>query len=173
VLADVSYAPSIALTIANALQSVVDSCSGPGGCDVDGGQAIEIDNLMRVEPALAAAWAPWRPLGLTANVTYIYREGEEDGGSSQGVKLGGVVDFDLDPAVGFPLGLQAVAAWTAPVGSSSLQHVTDVGVGFYYTGRKELTVGVQMASRRFSAQPGLVDTEWSGVITTLGLRYYW
>jgi hypothetical protein len=173
VLFDVSYAPSIALTIADALERVADSCATPDGCDVDSGSLIQIDNLLRVEPAVAASWAPFRSLGLTANVGYIYLDGEAASGGSSGVKLAGAVDFDLYPAVGFPLGLQGVVAWSAPVGTSALQHVTDAGVGFYYTGRPDVSVGVQVLGRRFSAQPGLVKTDWSAYLTTIGLRYYW
>ena len=168
-----SYSPSVALTIAEALQSVVDSCEQPEGCSVSTGSAIDIENIARVEPALALAWSPWRPLGITTNVTYVRLDGNGDTGTSNGVKLGGAVEFDLGPAVGVPVGLQAVVAWTAPVGESSFQHVTDAGVGLYYTGRQELSVGVQVVGRRYAIEPEFVETEWSTYFTTFGLRYFW
>jgi hypothetical protein len=170
VLLDAGYTPSVALTLAEALDAVEDSCEA-GDCDVATGTAIEIENVLQVKPALSLAFAAARSLGITANAAYLYLEGEDD--SATGVRLGAAVDFDLGMAIGFPVGLQGQFAWTAPVGDGGVQHVTDVGFGIFYTGRKELVAGLQVLGRRWSVEPGFADTQWNSYFTNFGLRYYW
>jgi hypothetical protein len=175
VLLDVSYTPNLALTIGEALSDVVDSCSEPAGCDVDAASAISIRKATTFQPSVALAWAPFAPLGITANVAYVHLEPNDTDSSSagDGMQLSSAVDFDLGPAVGVPLGLQAAVAWTFPTGSSeSLQHVTDVGLGFFYTGRPDLAVGLQVLARRFQIVEA-ARTDWSAYLATIGLRYYW
>jgi hypothetical protein len=173
VLLDAGYTPSVALTIAEAIDRVIDSCESPSGCDVSAGSAVEIENVLKVEPAVSLAVAVSRWLGVTTNASYVYLDSDAETSASNGVQLGAALDVDLKPAMGYPLGLSGQFSWTAPVGESSLQHVTDAGVGIYYTGREELAVGVQILGRRWSIQPGFADTEWSAYFTTIGLRYYW
>jgi hypothetical protein len=173
-LVDVSFTPNLALTIGEALGDVIDSCSAPAGCDVDSGTAISIQKATTVQPSVALAWAPFAPLGITANVAYVHLEPNDTDSSSaaDGMQLSSAVDFDLGPAVGVPLGLQAAVAWTFPTGSSeSLQHLTDVGLGFYYTGRPDLAVGLQLLARRFQIVEA-ARTDWSAYLLTIGLRYY-
>ena len=64
---------------------------------------------------------------------------------------------------------------TAMPGKNSgngLEHVTDLGGGIFYTGRKDLASGVQIVSRRFAVVPN-VDVSWKTYLATMGLRYFW
>jgi hypothetical protein len=171
-LLDVSYAPNFALTIGNALRTLADSCRA-GNCDVNAASATSLENVLAVQPGLSVAWAPLAPLGITAAATYIYADTNGAATTSSGVQLATAVDFDFEPAVHVPVGLGAQLSWTAPVGSSSLQHATDVGGGLYYTGKRDLALGLQLLARRFSIQPGVTATTWSAAVMTIGLRYYW
>ncbi|HKO92345.1 MAG TPA: hypothetical protein VJU61_14375, partial [Polyangiaceae bacterium] len=49
---------------------------------------------------------------------------------------------------------------------------TDLGGGVFYTGRDNLSLGVQAVNRRFRVVPE-VDVSWSTFVASLGLRYYW
>ncbi len=46
------------------------------------------------------------------------------------------------------------------------------GGGIFYTGRKDLSAGIQFVARRFAVTPN-VDIGFNTNLATLGLRYYW
>jgi hypothetical protein len=172
---DASYAPKLGLTLGSAIRSVVDSCQTPEGCNVDSASAFEQKNVLQLQPALAASWAPLPALGLTANVAYIYADQTVNGSKSSGnaLSLGVAADFDFRAISPVPIGLQAQFTWTAPSGSGSgMQHVTDLGGGIFYTGRKDLALGLQLIARRFAVTPD-VDVTWSTFLSQIGMRYYW
>ncbi len=170
---DAQYTPNAGLTIGSAIKSVIDSCNGPEGCNLDSAHAFELKNVLTLQPALAANWAPTPALGLTGNVAFIYADQKLNGETFTGraVSLGAAVDFDFGAISRVPLGLQMQFSWTAPSGEG-LQHVTDLGGGIFYTGRKHLALGVQVVDRRFAVSPD-VDVTWSTYLTTIGMRYYW
>jgi len=172
-LFDAAFQPNLALTIGSAINSVIETCK-QGECVVGTGEAFQQRNLVTYQPALAASWAPLPALGLTANVAYVW--GQETGNNSnnnsgQEVVLGAAADFDFGAVWHVPVGLQAQFRWAAPNGSF-LQHVTDLGGGIFYTGRKELSVGIQVVNRQFAVTPD-VDVSWSTYLSQIGLRYYW
>jgi hypothetical protein len=174
VLLDASVAPNIGLTIGNAIQGVVTTCQSTG-CSVDSSSAFQQKNVVQVQPALAANWAPFPALGITSNVSYIYAHQTLNGREFNGnaVQLGLAGDWDFRAISRVPIGLQLQFSWTAPTGSDSgLQHVTDLGGGIFYTGRPHLALGAQLISRQFAVTPD-VDVSWSTFIANLGMRYYW
>jgi len=169
-LFDARYAPSMALTIGSGISSIVDSCSLGQGCDVDRGSVFSQQNVWTVQPALAGSWAPMSPLGLTANVAF--QNASSGDFSGQAIRLALAADFDFAHVSTVPVGLLAQFSWLAPVGGSGLQHVTDVGGGIFYTGRRNLAAGVQLVLRRFAVTPN-VAVSFSTALSSLGLRYYW
>ncbi len=173
VLLDVGYAPNLALTIASGVSSIVDSCAGPQGCVVEPGQVFAVRRVLTVQPVAAVSWAPLRSLGVTAAAGLLAAttsgETQVDG---QAIVAGGAVDFDFLTVSSVPIGLLAQCNLTAPVSGSGLESVLDVGGGIYYTGRKDLSAGVQILVRRFALTPSL-DVSWSTILAALGLRYYW
>jgi len=172
-LFDATYGPNFALTVGQALKTVIDSCSEPSGCDVDSGSAFTAKNVFELKPGVAANWAPLPSLGFTANATYVRADQTINGHEFNGnaMELGAAADFDFAAISPVPIGLQVQFSWLAPNGSA-LQHVTDLGGGIFYTGRKELALGIQIIARRFAVTPD-VDVSWSTFVSNIGMRYYW
>jgi hypothetical protein len=173
VLLDVGSSPGLGLTIASGLQAIVDSCQ-PGPCSPSDGAIFGTSRATTLQPALAASWSPWRPLGFTANAAYarVSQKHGDETVTAEAVSLAGAADFDFLALSKVPVGLQLAFSWTAPVGGSGLQHITDLGGGIFYTGSQHLALGLQLVSRRFAVQPN-VDVSWSTFLSTIGLRYYW
>lgn len=174
VLVDVSAAPNFALTVGNGVSAIVDSCKTPQGCDVHAGGFLKQENVVRLTPALAANWAPFSALGVTANGSYIYASQRLNGTTFTGdaFQLGAALDFDFAAISSVPVGLQVQFSWIAPFSGSALEHVSDVGGGIFYTGRKNLALGVQVIDRRFAVTPD-VNVSWKTFLVDIGMRYYW
>jgi hypothetical protein len=173
VLFDAESAPGLALTIANGLQTIIRDCEA-GDCRATEGAIFGTERALALQPALAANWAPWRPLGLTANAAYVHvsQDRSDETFTGQAVRLAAAADFDFLTVSKVPVGLQLAFSWIAPFDGEVLQHVTDLGGGIFYTGRQDLALGLQVVSRRFAVQP-TVNVSWSTFISTIGLRYYW
>jgi hypothetical protein len=173
ILFDATASPNLALTIASGLQAIANSCQQPSGCDTDTGTIFGSTTLTILQPALAANWAPFKSLGLTANVAF---QRYSSSGSSEidgnAASFAAAADYDLGTVTSVPIGLMLQASWTTPFDATGLQHVTDLGGGIFYTGRKDLAAGMQVVSRRFAVTPG-VDVSWSTYVATVGLRYFW
>jgi hypothetical protein len=169
VLFDVQFAPSLGLTFATGIQNVVNTCQA-GQCHIDLGTIFLQQNVTTIQPALAAAWAPTRGFGLTANAAYAHASG--NGLTGQAAVLGAAVEFDFGAVSSVPIGLQGQVSWTAPFSGNALQHVTDVGGGLFYTGRKNLAAGIQVLNRRFAVSSG-VDVSWRTFVSNVTVRYYW
>jgi hypothetical protein len=171
-LFDLGFTPNVGLTVGNAIKGVINNCQTTG-CSVDGINAFQQKNVTTLQPSLAANWAPIRALGLTGNFGYLYANQKINGTTFTGnaLTIGLAADLDLYDVWKVPIGLQVQYSWTAPKGST-LQHVTDLGGGIFYTGRKNLALGVQVINRRFAVTPD-VDVSWKTYIANIGLRYYW
>jgi len=175
VLFDAGSMPGLALTIGNGLETIINDCQAtPPNCRASEGSIFGTHRAITLQPALAANWAPWRPLGFTANAAYLSVSQDQGSTTSTGqaVILAGAADFDFLAISTVPVGLQLAFSWTAPFSGSLLQHVTDLGGGIFYTGSPHLALGLQFVSRRFAVQPN-VDVSWSTFLSTIGLRYYW
>jgi hypothetical protein len=170
---DATYTPNMALTIGSAIKDVVDSCSQPSGCDVNAGSAFQQKMVLELKPALAANWAVTPGLGVTANAAYSYYSTTLNGKEStaDALQLGVALDYDFRPALQVPVGLQGQFSWLAP-GGSTLQHITDLGGGLFYTGKPDLSLGIQLISRRFAVTPD-VNVSWSTLLMNISMRYYW
>ena len=172
-LVDATVGPGLALTIGSGINTIIQNCQ-QGNCSAGQGNIFGTRNASTVRPALAMNWAPWRPFGITANVSYTFASQDLNSGSfsGQAVGLGVAFDFDFKAISDVPIGLQAVFSWSAPISGTVLEHVSNLGGGIFYTGRPHLALGLQIVARRFKVQPG-VDVSWSTYLATVGLRYYW
>ena len=172
-LLDGAIGPGLALTIGSGISSIIKSCQ-QGNCVVGEGGVFGKNNSYSIQPALAMNWAPWRPFGITANVSYAFVTQDQNAGSFSGQSfgLGVALDFDFYAISSVPIGLQGIFAWNAPTNGIVLQHVSDLGGGIFYTGRPHLALGLQLVNRRFKVQP-TVNVSWSTWLATIGLRYYW
>jgi hypothetical protein len=164
------------LLLGPALKEAYDSCSaGASSCTFDFSKLFEQQNVLVLKPGVAVAWTPWTPLGVTGNLEWVQRSLERtSGGSSSagGVQVGLALDLDFMNLSKVPVGL--VASWSAeyPVSGETSTGFTDVGGGVLYTGRKDLSLGVQAVVRRFRVVPE-VDVSWTTFLLLTGLRYYW
>jgi hypothetical protein len=87
------------------------------------------------------------------------------------MSIGVATDFDFYAISSVPVGLQV--SWNSrfPFAGGG-DGFTDLGLGFFYTGRKNLSLGLQVIDRRFRVVPD-VDASWTTFIALIGLRYYW
>jgi hypothetical protein len=171
---DATSAPRLGLLLGAALRSLADTCQA-GDCTFDLGQLFQQKNVIELQPGVAASWAPFRSLGLTGNLSYSYSSIETSGSgtlSSSGVSMGAAADFDFLAVSRVPVGLQLTWASQIPVSGEDNSRYTDVGGGLFYTGRKDLSLGLQLFVRRFKVVPE-VEVSWTTVMAMIGLRYYW
>jgi len=173
---DASYVPRFGLLLGPAIRAAFDSCStGVTDCRFDFGKLFQQQNMLRLIPGVAASWTPTKPLGLTGNVSYVYSSMNTTGSgalSEGAMSFGAAVDFDFNPITPVPVGLQALWNTEATFEKGGIASFTDLGGGVFYTGRKELALGMQAVNRRFRVVPQ-VDVSWNTIIAMMGLRYYW
>jgi hypothetical protein len=171
-LLDVTNAPNLALTVGAGLRDLADRCQNTAVCEVDTGELFGSTSVTTVQPAVAASWAPTHALGVTANVAYQNITSDSDEVDGNTLRLGLATDYDLGAVSSLPVGLLLQFAWTAPFDAEGLQHITDLGGGIFYTGRKDLSAGVQIIARRYAVAEN-VDTSWETFLVAMGLRYFW
>jgi len=129
-------------------------------------------NAVSLAATGAAAWGvtPW--LGLGLNVQYLHTKSEDISGSTQdGVAGAGSVELDARPLVHWlPLGAEFSYRRTGAVGNGSLANQDEWSWGIYYTGRRDLVLGVEVDQVR-----GRLETEQRAkeTIGWLNFRYYW
>jgi hypothetical protein len=173
---DTSYVPRIGLLLGPAIKSAYQSCStGVADCRFDFAQLFQQKNVLQLQPGVAAAWTPVRALGVTGNLSYSYSSLDSTGSgtvSQSAVSVGAAFDFDFRMISSVPVGIQVTWNSNVPVSGGGESRFTDVGGGLFYTGRKDLSLGLQVVDRRFKVVPE-VDVSWSTVLAIIGLRYYW
>ena len=54
--------------------------------------------------------------------------------------------------------------------AAALERVDDISGGIFYTGIRELSIGLEVGWRAFEIRPPL---DSSGVLAQLGVQYYW
>jgi len=172
---DATSQPKMGVLLGPAIKSAYDSClTGLSNCTFDFDQLFEQQNIVELQPGVAAAWAPLRSLGLTGNVSYSHStiDNSNSGTVTQtGLSLGAAVDFDFGAVSRVPVGLQVTWSSLIPISGGGSSRFTDVGGGFFYTGRKDLSLGLQVVDRRFRVSPS-TDVSWTTIVAMIGMRYY-
>ncbi len=129
-------------------------------------------STMLVIPGVTAAFAPHPALGFVATLQYLWLT-REDGASTTDVNnivFGIDGQLDLKPLVHrVPLGVLLGYRVQAPLASSEPLS-QDVEGGLYYSGKKDLVLGVVARGRWFQIRPGF-DTR--ALIGNAVMRYYW
>jgi hypothetical protein len=129
-------------------------------------------NAFTANVTAGAAWAPWAWLGLVGNLRYIHTESTTVEGTAQDGMAGALsAELDALPLVAWlPLGANLAYRRTGSLGSGGLALADEFGGGLYYTGRRNLTLGVEVDQRR-----GRLETELRSVQTLawVNFRYYW
>ena len=122
---------------------------------------------------LAGAWAPKRWLGVTASVDWAWADGSGDRSWDER-KLGGsgTVGIDFKELDAVPVGVR-VAFSSQPIGQGGTGPADDIrsyGVGVFYTGRQDLSIGVDAISLRVP----LIDSDFEtdALQFSIDMRYY-
>jgi hypothetical protein len=138
---DVAWGPSVAISILDSIRQSISEGSL---------QAPVVNSYSTtVTPTLSLAWTIARGWGALVNVGYANGVVEVNQASSDAdmVTVQGALEVDLRELGGTPWGSQRITApATALAGAAS--GATVAGLGFFYTGRPGLTVGLDLAYRR-------------------------
>ena len=161
-LVDVVWGPSVAISILDTIRQSVSSGSV---------QALVDDSYSTtVTPTLSLAWTFARGWGALVNASYANGVLEVNQGSSDAdmAVFQAAVEVDLRELGSIPLGIAADYSAGYSFGRTRFRRYV-AGLGFFYTGRPGLTVGLDLAYRR--SPLGTHDvfvSSFSGVFT---LRY--
>jgi hypothetical protein len=159
---DVAWGPSVAINILESIRQSVSS----GSVETP----VVNSSSTTVTPTLSLAWTLGRGWGALFNATYANGVVEVNQGSTDAdmVLLQGSVQVDLRELGSIPVGIGADYSAGYSVGRTRFRRYI-AGLGFFYTGRPGLTVGLDLAYRR--APLGTRDifvTSFSGIFS---LRY--
>jgi hypothetical protein len=162
---DVAYGPRLGIIVIDAVRDALDG-------QVDEASALELQDVLTLQPGVAVAWAPHRALGVTASLDYQWISLDQEDGTSQASALGAGIAADLDfgPLYDVPVGLVAGVHVVGPLDGDDVSTVLDFSLGGFYTARPELVLGAELGWREFEIRPGL---DSSGTILQVTSTYYW
>jgi hypothetical protein len=119
-------------------------------------------------------WGLTPAVGLIAEARFLWSRRTTSGETEllrRGALLGVALDFDLDPLIRFPLGI--VGSYQATVPTSG-ETTHDAGLGFFYTRRVRLALGLEINWRHGDLRPGIEPPlKADSVIGTIRMKYYW
>ena len=166
------FGPTYALLLLDPIRNALEQCKAdPNNCTLPS-DILSQGNTVTWTAALVGAWAPWAFLGVNLNLDYIH-PGETGQGSyaQNGVYFAGTVDFDAMPLVRWlPLGVNFGYSIATPIGGSGVPTTTNWDFGFYYTGRKDLALGIEVDFK--SGKLNNTQNQTS-TLAWINFRYYW
>lgn len=133
---------------------------------------------LRGSPGLSFAWAPYPAMGFIAETRYIWTRritsDDSSGRTTHGVSLGGLGALDLDPVLHVPIAVQASYRADLGVSSNGIPDVHQFGLGFFYSRRAALALGLEALWRHGVIRAGTTPTlNADTALVGLRLRYYW
>jgi len=142
--------------------------------DVRASSASERLNSYSALPGITVAFAPSRTFGLLAAVQYSWtRVTDGETHNRQYIGLGASAQVDLLPASGVPLGFLASYRATLPF-ESDVRATNTVEGGAFYTGRKDLDLGLDVQLKWFDLRPDhLFRLDSTEAIAVIEMRYHW
>ena len=161
-LLDVTFGPSIGISILDAIRESVAS----GSVETP----VRSSSSTVITPTLSSAWAFARGFGLLFNVSYTHNTVtvEEDSASVDSHQIQGAVDLDLKELASIPMGFSLNVSSAYSIGDEKFRRYV-YGLGIFYTGRPELTLGLELALRR--APLGTQDVFVKSYYALISLRY--
>ena len=162
VLLDVTFGPSIGISILEAIQQSI-----AAGSTVT---PVHSTSSTVITPTLSVAWSFARGFGLTVNGSYSHATitANEDSVGADQLQIQGALDLDLKELGSIPMGFGLNASSAYSVGDQKFRRYV-YGLGIFYTGRKELTLGLELALRR--APLGARDVFLKSYYALISLRY--
>ncbi len=161
-LIDVSFGPSIGIDILESIrQSIAEgSVQTP----------VTSTSSTVVTPAASLAWSIGRGFGAVFNVSYLHGSVDVNTASTDvnAVLLEAAFDMDLRELGSIPLGIAANVTSGYSTDRSRFRRYV-YGLGFFYTGRRGLTLGLDLSYRR--APLGTKDIFTTSIAAVISLRY--
>ena len=167
VSADVGLGNAYTINIMDFVEDIIE-----GGWDEESSLVAE-SNTSQGRLGLTGAWAAKRWLGVTGSVDWGWAEGVGDG-SWGGRKLGGsgTVGVDFKELSAVPVGVR-FAFSSQPVdqgGTGPDDDIRSYGVGVFYTGRTDLSIGFDTIFLRLPLINSDVETD--ALQFSVDMRYY-
>jgi len=161
-LIDVAFGPSVGINLLESIRQSIDSGSVK--------TPVTSTSSTTVTPALSAAWTISRGFGALINVAYSHGIVEANFVSTDldMLSLQAALDLDLRELGSIPLGLGLNYSAGYSLGEERFRRYV-LGAGFFYTGRQELTLGLELAYRR--APLGVKDVFVKAIYALFSLRY--
>ncbi len=161
------YGVLVAAAIVRAIQDKI----------IEPGAALQSTHGVNVTPGVAASWAPWAALGLTGNIAYVYKSlrlSDTTIFDQSGIQYAATADFDFAKISSVPIGLLAGFRIISPIGSDGIPTIKDFSGGIFYTGIRELALGLEVGWRSFTLRPNTnVPLDSTATVAQIGLQYYW
>jgi hypothetical protein len=170
---DVAYGPVYSILLASGLADALNNCRlNPSQCSFDLGAGFQTIDTVTWQAGLAGSWAPTPYLGFTANFQFIAPTKTGDASIAQnGVVIAASGEFDFLPLVKWlPLGVNAAYSLTSGVGGNGVATANEAGFGFYYTGRPNLALGLELDWKWSTLETQQTST---ATLAWVNFRYYW
>ena len=121
---------------------------------------------------LNGAWAPTPYLGVIANTQFIAPTKTGDASiATNGVTFAAIGRLRRLPLVHWlPLGANVAYQLTSGIGGNKVPTANEAGFGFYYTGRKDLALGLEIDWKWSTLETQQVST---ATLAWINFRYYW
>jgi hypothetical protein len=162
---DVDPTPAYAVTLLEGLQASIEAGR------IVRSTAFESGTSTTFRPGLSGAFALDRALGLVLDVRYIAQSGDALGAAidDDAYSLGIALDLDLRARTPIPIGFASAFRWIDRwSGDATANKELDLGV--FYTGQRQLVLGLIGTFRAFLQRPVFDTTVWGAILT---MRYYW
>jgi hypothetical protein len=142
--------------------------------EVEASSASEKLDGYSLLPGVAVAFAPSPSLGLLASAQYSWTGQFDDTTRHfQSLAVGGSAQLDLRPSYAEPIGLLLSYRATIPF-DSDVRFTNTVEVGVFYTGRKELDLGLDVQAKWFDLFPDhVIRLDTTELIGVAEVRYHW
>jgi hypothetical protein len=164
--ADAAYEPTYSVNVGSAIGASLRAGQ------VETGPLLVLQRAVPLRAGASAAFAPTSSLGFQLMARYEHTFRERSGLQRQDAFVGGAAaDFDFRALTPLPLGVLLAYQVTAPFGSLDRKDRSNYfDAGLFYTGRRDLVLGLEGSVRRFP-QRERIDTD--SVLGSVVVRYYW
>jgi hypothetical protein len=166
---DTGPQPELSIVVANAVINAIQD----RGFD-DAGVVTDVTRFDS-RGGISFAWGLTSALGLVAEARYLWSRrvtGDATELLRRGALLAAALDLDLDPLWRVPIGVVVSYQATLPTAEGDTTH--DAGLGFFYTRRARLALGLEVNWRQGELRPGIdPPLKADSVIGTIRMRYYW
>jgi hypothetical protein len=164
-------APDYVFLIAGALVRAIQSRT------IDSGSLFQSTHTLSIGSSLAASWAPWSSLGLTANAGYLYKSLKVSGvtkSSQNAIRFAAAADFDFGKISPVSIGLLAGYRITAPAGSDEIPITQDLSAGISYTGVRELGLAFEFGWRSLPLRAGTSNQlHTNATVGQARIQFFW